>query len=141
MSMNLPLFIRSLLPLFSVRVLSSYLPLCLLHLFFQKFDIMKYSTALLGALALSVTKVTAFPTAMFDMMERAENSMSLDEIAAAIAAAKDKRQILPPGFDAASQYISNQGNHKFVPPNFAAGDQRGPCPGMSCIFNDKSYIA
>ncbi len=99
---------------------------------------MKYPTAILGALALSITDVVAFPTAMYDMMSRAENTMSIGEIAAAIASVKERNVDhirRSPGFDAASQYVSNQGEHQFVPPNFAAGDQRGPCPGELLSFN------
>ena len=95
---------------------------------------MKYSTTVLGAWALAVSLVAAFPTALFDMMARAEDSATLENAAAAIAALKEKSFVpRTPGFDAASQYVSNQGAHAFVPPNFAAGDQRGPCPGMLFI--------
>ena len=27
------------------------------------------------------------------------------------------------------------GSHKFIPPNFQAGDQRGPCPGLNALAN------
>ncbi len=27
------------------------------------------------------------------------------------------------------------GEHEFVPPNFAAGDVRGPCPGLNALAN------
>ena len=96
---------------------------------------MKYSTTLLGAAALAIANVAAFPHAMFDMIERAEKSGSLAQIEAAIAAVKEKRQLVSPGFNAAAQYVSNQGANKFVPPNFAAGDQRGPCPGLNAMAN------
>jgi hypothetical protein len=95
---------------------------------------MKYSTAILGVLALLLSEVVAFPMALFDMMARAEDSATLEKTAAAIAALKEKRFVPPiPGFDPATQYVSNQGAHAFVPPNFAAGGQRGPCPGMFFI--------
>ena len=38
-------------------------------------------------------------------------------------------------FDAKSQHISTTGSHAFVAPNFAAGDQRGPCPGLNALAN------
>ena len=38
-------------------------------------------------------------------------------------------------FNAKEQFISTSGVHKFVPPNFAAGDQRGPCPGLNALAN------
>jgi Peroxidase, family 2 len=27
------------------------------------------------------------------------------------------------------------GEHSFIPPNFNAGDQRGPCPGLNALAN------
>lgn len=96
---------------------------------------MKCCATILGAAALAITNVAAFPHAMFDMMERAEKSGNLAEIEAAIAAIKEKRQIVTPGFNADAQYVSNQGTHKFVPPNFSSGDQRGPCPGLNAMAN------
>jgi len=38
-------------------------------------------------------------------------------------------------FNAAEQYVSNQGDHAYVAPNFAAGDTRGPCPGLNALAN------
>ena len=38
-------------------------------------------------------------------------------------------------FDPVQQHISTTGQHAFVPPNFAAGDQRGPCPGLNALAN------
>lgn len=35
------------------------------------------------------------------------------------------------GFDAGAQYIKTTGTNKFVPPNFAVGDQRGEL-SLSC---------
>jgi hypothetical protein len=98
---------------------------------------MKYSTSVLSALALAVTEVIAFPHALFDLAERSGNVKTLGEITAAIESIKEKRQttFITPGFDAATQYVSNQGDHAFVPPNFAAGDQRGPCPGLNAMAN------
>ncbi|EOD48621.1 putative oxidase protein [Neofusicoccum parvum] len=45
---------------------------------------------------------------------------------------KLKRQT---GFDAGAQTVSTTGEHAFVAPNFAAGDQRGPCPGLNAAAN------
>ena len=36
-------------------------------------------------------------------------------------------------FNEKLQYVSNTGAHAFVAPNFAAGDQRGPCPGLNAM--------
>lgn len=38
-----------------------------------------------------------------------------------------------PAFDAAAQYVSNQGEYAFVAPG--SGDQRGPCPGLNAMAN------
>ena len=47
-----------------------------------------------------------------------------------------KRQLpISPPFDAEAQRISVTGIHKFVPPDFAKGDQRGPCPGLNALAN------
>jgi hypothetical protein len=101
---------------------------------------MKYSTAILGALALSATEVVAFSTALFDMTARAEDSITLEGAATAIAALKEKRHVpRQVGFDAVTQYVSNQGANAFVPPNFAAGDQRGPCPSMFFVSNTSRH--
>ena len=53
----------------------------------------------------------------------------------------EKRQIpgIKPGlsttFNPEAQHISTSGIHKFVPPDFARGDQRGPCPGLNALAN------
>ena len=39
----------------------------------------------------------------------------------------------PPPFDAKLQYVSNQGDHKFVAPG--KGDERGECPGLNAMAN------
>lgn len=36
-------------------------------------------------------------------------------------------------FNAKKQFVSNTGAHAFVAPNRAAGDQRGPCPGLNAM--------
>jgi hypothetical protein len=50
-----------------------------------------------------------------------------------------KRQAkgITPPFDAAQQYVSNQGEHAFVPPSGI--DQRGPC--MLAAYPDGSLAA
>lgn len=39
------------------------------------------------------------------------------------------------GFDPVAQRVSTIGQHAFVPPNLAAGDKRGPCPGLNALAN------
>ncbi|CAK4007144.1 aromatic peroxygenase-like [Lecanosticta acicola] len=41
--------------------------------------------------------------------------------------------LVPPPFDAATQYVSNQGQYAFVAPT--ASDSRGECPGLNAIAN------
>ncbi len=43
-----------------------------------------------------------------------------------------KRQI---NFDAEAQEVSTTGEHAWEAPNFAKGDQRGPCPGLNALAN------
>ncbi|KAL8973564.1 MAG: hypothetical protein Q9197_002187 [Variospora fuerteventurae] len=45
---------------------------------------------------------------------------------------QEKRAV---GFDPVAQRVSTTGRHAFVPPNLAAGDQRGPCPGLNALAN------
>ncbi|TKA75717.1 hypothetical protein B0A49_03195 [Cryomyces minteri] len=89
---------------------------------------MKYSYVAVGAALLS--QAVAFPAiaqeAAMKMAARAAEDGSLKT--------RIKRFLMPnPGFDAATQYVSNQGAHKFVPPG--PGDQRGPCPGLNAMAN------
>jgi hypothetical protein len=49
-----------------------------------------------------------------------------------------KRQAVPDPstrFNAAEQLVSTTGEHAFVAPDFEAGDQRGPCPGLNAMAN------
>ncbi|KAG4425993.1 hypothetical protein IFR04_000937 [Cadophora malorum] len=42
---------------------------------------------------------------------------------------------LNPTFNEKLQHVSTTGEHAFVAPNLAAGDQRGPCPGLNAMAN------
>ncbi|PVH72679.1 Cloroperoxidase [Cadophora sp. DSE1049] len=42
---------------------------------------------------------------------------------------------LNPTFNERLQHVSTTGEHAFVAPNLAAGDQRGPCPGLNAMAN------
>jgi len=66
----------------------------------------------------------AYPSVMQHLAEQA-----------AASAPHAKRQLpgVNPPFDAAAQYVSNTGEHKFVPPG--PTDQRGPCPGLNAMAN------
>jgi hypothetical protein len=39
-------------------------------------------------------------------------------------------------FDPVSQLVDVTGQHAFTPPNFDAGDQRGPYPGLNALANN-----
>jgi hypothetical protein len=63
-----------------------------------------------------------------------------EEVAARLASAQlrsaKKRAVT---FSPAAQLVDVTGKHAFVPPNFAAGDTRGPCPGLNALANH-NYI-
>ncbi|KAF2088265.1 Cloroperoxidase [Saccharata proteae CBS 121410] len=40
-----------------------------------------------------------------------------------------------PGFNAEQQLVDVSGDHAYQPANFAAGDLRGPCPGLNAMAN------
>ncbi|CZT18001.1 related to oxidase [Ramularia collo-cygni] len=78
--------------------------------------------------------VAAFPQS-FRLPEGIELNEALQSI--------ERRQLRGTGgrlgssttFDPERQLIDVQGEHAFVPPNFASGDKRGPCPGLNALAN------
>ena len=98
---------------------------------------MKYSLCL-AALAFCATEVVAFPSRMFDMSMTEEEKRTISEIAATIESeAKERRQLIPPTFDASTQYVSTTGKNAYVAPS--SSDLRGPCPGLNAMANH-NYI-
>ncbi|KAL0259655.1 hypothetical protein SLS55_005392 [Diplodia seriata] len=98
---------------------------------------MKYSFVSLALLATS-TEVFGFPRmAVEHLAGLAERSG--EDLPRLL---KEKRENLKRdvGFDAKAQAVSVTGSHAFVPPNFDAGDQRGPCPGLNAAANH-GYIS
>lgn len=95
---------------------------------------MKY-TIYLTTLALCASGVIAFPSRMFDLSISEEEKRALAGISASIeASAKENRAVKrTPGFSASQQYVSNTGDHGFIPPG--SGDLRGPCPGLNAMAN------
>ncbi|TVY51306.1 Aromatic peroxygenase-like protein [Lachnellula cervina] len=79
---------------------------------------MKPTILSFGVLASSVA---AFPTVLDELQKSSANEKRLLGIA--------------PGFNAGAQYVSTTGAHAFVPPDFDAGDVRGPCPGLNAMAN------
>lgn len=100
---------------------------------------MRYSVSILGAVALCVSDVAAFPYAAMEVAAKAQRDPSAAQsIEQAVAQHANKRAV---GFNAAEQYVSNQGAHAFVPPtnvNTPGGDQRGPCPGLNAMGRSNS---
>jgi len=81
-------------------------------------------------------KITSFATLALAGVANAYPSVMARLAEQAQAAAPNVKRQTPisiPPFDAASQYVSNQGAHKFVPPG--PTDQRGPCPGLNAMAN------
>jgi hypothetical protein len=77
---------------------------------------MRPSTAILGALAVCISEVVAFPAAAIEYAAKAERDPeAAAKIESAIAAHRANRR--SPTFDAAQQYVSTHGDYEFVPPN------------------------
>jgi hypothetical protein len=91
---------------------------------------MKTTFLSLAVLALTVSEVAAFPALAAEHAERLAKSQRGKR--STLARSPLKKRVT---FDPASQYTSTTGAHAFVPPNFAAGDVRGPCPGLNAAAN------
>ncbi|PBP15399.1 Cloroperoxidase [Diplocarpon rosae] len=93
----------------------------------------------LTCLAVAASQVLAFPSRMFDLNVNEEEKRALAAISATIEAGAKEARSVPraPGFNAAQQYVLNQGAHKFVAPS--STDLRGPCPGLNAMANH-NYI-
>jgi len=76
-----------------------------------------------GALAALPLSASAFPHVAENVAAR---------LASASSRSYEKRAVT---FDPTAQLVDVTGEHAFVPPNFAAGDQRGPCPGLNALAN------
>ncbi|KAF7938508.1 uncharacterized protein EAE98_000846 [Botrytis deweyae] len=87
-------------------------------------------TIIVALLALTASEVAAYPRLAAEHAERLAKS----QLGKRSTATRDQLQKRV-SFDAASQYVSTTGEHAFVPPNFGAGDVRGPCPGLNAAAN------
>jgi len=97
---------------------------------------MKFSYTTLTVLACSLELVTAFPSIALEASKRAEAQSNEKRCPYADMHQNEKRVVgIAPGFDADAQRIDVSGEHAFVPPDFAAGDLRGPCPGLNALAN------
>ena len=87
----------------------------------------------IAAIAAFSAAVSAFPSIAFEASKVAARDA---EIASAAKAAHERRlNGILPGFNAAEQLIDVSGEHAFTPPDFSAGDLRGPCPGLNALAN------
>lgn len=99
---------------------------------------MRYSTAIIGAAAFLASEVVAFPAAAIEYAARAQSDpVANTNLQRAVAKFQSERREV--GFDAAKQYVSNQGQYKFVPPNLAT-EARGPCPGLNAMANHNYLV-
>lgn len=112
---------------------------------------MKYQYLALGAATLFST-VSAFPKFTPDQLKTYLDNSNKNDIPAACPFSKEKGSKEEPEskkecpfskmnkkrdstFNAKEQLVDVHGEHAFVPPNFKAGDQRGPCPGLNALAN------
>ncbi|PGH00424.1 hypothetical protein GX51_05832 [Blastomyces parvus] len=96
----------------------------------MKLSILPFALPLLG---LDVF-VNAFPSAENIARFNAEQSHKgcpYSQLQAELKHKREKRLF----FDTMKKPIEITGKHAFVPPNFEAGDQRGPCPGLNALAN------
>lgn len=108
---------------------------------------MKYQTLAIAATTLLST-VSAFPKFDTEQLKTYAQYAKKEAIPEACPFSTKKREAeAEPGcpfsrlkkraarFVAKEQLIDTHGEHAFIPPNFQAGDQRGPCPGLNALAN------
>jgi hypothetical protein len=83
--------------------------------------------SILSLLALATNDALAFPAIAAEYAAKLLNDRD-----SPIHKQQPQKRVV---FDAKSQFVSTSGAHKFVPPNFAKGDLRGPCPGLNAAAN------
>ena len=87
------------------------------------------------------TQSNAFPALMTDpnsplVQEAIRKGLLERDVVESLMKRQDQGVGAPevaPVFDAAQQYVSNQGQYKFVAPGPL--DARGPCPGLNAMAN------
>ncbi|RWA12535.1 heme-thiolate peroxidase [Xylaria grammica] len=95
---------------------------------------MRLALVIAGAIATA----SAFPTVenLARLVQRDESlslltERSIDELSEHLVRLKEKRLL----FDPLTDPIDVSGKHAFRAPDFANGDQRGPCPGLNALAN------
>ena len=96
---------------------------------------MKQVISLIVFASLLALQIVAFPhmdaKTLRDLLKRGSESKACP-FAHGNIDMKKKRQV---GFDPTAQHVSTTGEHAWVAPDFTAGDQRGPCPGLNALAN------
>ncbi|USW58157.1 Putative chloroperoxidase [Septoria linicola] len=82
---------------------------------------------------LMASSVMAFPAMMDVLTAPLIENAHTKRAAIASPQGAGALPLAPPPFDAKAQYVSNQGDHKFVAPG--PGDERGECPGLNAMAN------
>ncbi|KAL8753866.1 MAG: hypothetical protein Q9199_004747 [Rusavskia elegans] len=86
-------------------------------------------------IVLLVSLATAFPRldpkSLQELLKRGTESKACP-FSNLNAHERTKRQV---GFDAVAQRVSTTGKYAWKAPNLAAGDKRGPCPGLNALAN------
>jgi len=77
------------------------------------------------------TLVHSFPTAENFGKIFQNSDVTVEQLSETLDSLKNKRLL----FDPLTTPISVTGANAFQPPNFANGDQRGPCPGLNALAN------
>lgn len=114
---------------------------------------MRFENVILSGLV-AASAVSAFPSAenlaklMSTKSTTGDKRCPFAEIQDGVEKAIKKRSLLDPlsspiqgTFTSCCKlpFLSNEivvtGEHSFVPPDFASGDQRGPCPGLNALAN------
>ncbi|KAF6803852.1 oxidase [Colletotrichum musicola] len=80
--------------------------------------------------------VHAFPAYLNGALPDDVASRLSEKVASVFHETHEKRLL----FDPMTTPIDVSGNHKFIPPDFDRGDQRGPCPGLNALANH-GYIS
>ncbi|KAK1978651.1 oxidase [Colletotrichum cereale] len=80
--------------------------------------------------------VVAFPAYLNEALKNDVDSKLSEQLAGVFHETHEKRLL----FDPMTTPINVAGQHRFIPPNFERGDQRGPCPGLNALANH-GYIS
>ncbi|OBT43962.1 hypothetical protein VE00_04628 [Pseudogymnoascus sp. WSF 3629] len=92
---------------------------------------MKIISSLVSLSALS-SVASAFPSVAGDSLLSADVIAKLAEGLRGVAQESHEKRFL---VDPLTTPIDVTGDHSFIPPDFSAGDQRGPCPGLNALAN------